>query len=115
MTSVRGAKKALYLVVVAFTVAAVYDQVRRPRGERNWHGSLLGVPYDFRAPGFRAGDLIWHRDDPRLITPRPFGVGWDMNLYGLLRLVRRQVNNTSDGPRQALVQGEPFGEGAGSN
>jgi Family of unknown function (DUF5808) len=43
----------------------------------------VGVfPYDWRRPTlarFRA--RWWNRSDPRVFTPRAFGVGWDVNWY----------------------------------
>lgn len=46
------------------------------------------VPYDFRPPTldrFRAA--WWNPDDPRVFTPRDLGVGWAVNLGGLVRRV----------------------------
>lgn len=68
---------------------ALYDQLRRPAEERDWHGQVLGiVPYDFRVPTLaRVRERWWNPDDERIFTPREFGIGWSINLYQL----RRQV------------------------
>jgi len=63
-------------------VAAVLDQLRRPRDERIWHGRLGGlVPYELRRPTLRRlRGSLWAPDDPHLLLPRAFGVGWSPNL-----------------------------------
>jgi hypothetical protein len=48
-------------------------------------GSLLGIPYDWRRPTVpRAKSRWWNPDDPRVLTPKTFGWGWDLNLARLL-------------------------------
>lgn len=47
-------------------------------------GKILGMPYDFRRPTLaRIRERIWNPDDPRLIVPRVFGMGWTVNLASL--------------------------------
>lgn len=47
-------------------------------------GRVAGVPYDFRRPTVaRFRSRWWNPNDPRLLTPKTFGVGWDLNLYRL--------------------------------
>ncbi|HLS79117.1 MAG TPA: DUF5808 domain-containing protein [Nocardia sp.] len=49
-------------------------------------GTLAGMPYDWRRPtAQRLRDRMWNPDDPRVFTPKAFGMGWDINLYRLLR------------------------------
>jgi uncharacterized membrane protein len=49
-------------------------------------GTFLGVPYDWRRPTLaRAKQRWWNPDDPRLLTPKTFGWGYDVNLARLLR------------------------------
>ncbi len=44
-------------------------------------GTILGVPYDIRRPTMeRFRERMWNPDDPRVIVPRVFGAGWDINL-----------------------------------
>ena len=48
-------------------------------------GTFLGVPYDWRRPSVaRAKERMWNRDEPRLIVPRWYGWGWDVNFARLL-------------------------------
>ncbi len=48
------------------------------------HGTILGIPYEFRVPTLsRLRERIWNPDDPRIFTPHIFGVGWTINLPSL--------------------------------
>jgi hypothetical protein len=69
----------------------VLRELRKPAGERSWQGTVAGfVPYDLRRPTVaRFRERMWAPDDPRLIRPRVFGVGWTVNLGRLVFLVRR--------------------------
>lgn len=71
------------------TVIALYDQLRRPKEERTWQGTILGfVPYDFRLPTpERIREKFWNKDTTTILTPHLFGVGWSINLYPLLHPV----------------------------
>ena len=73
---------------VGLLAAAVGVELRKPRRKRTWHGRLAGfVPYDFRKPTLaRVRGSWWNPGDSRLLTPRVYGVGWDVNLA---RLVKR--------------------------
>ena len=66
--------------------AAIAQQVRRPPAERTWQGRIVGIPYDFRPPTpslLRAS--FWDPENPSLLTPKVFGVGWGgINIYRLL-------------------------------
>ena len=47
-------------------------------------GTLLGIPYDWRRPTVeRAKARLWNPDEPRLLVPRVFGLGWDINFARL--------------------------------
>ncbi|GAB4283385.1 MAG: hypothetical protein Kow0067_04350 [Coriobacteriia bacterium] len=47
-------------------------------------GRLLGMPYDFRGPSTdRVGSRMWNPADPRIFTPRTFGLGWTLNFGAL--------------------------------
>ena len=66
-------------------------ELRRPDGEREWHGSIGPVPYDLRVPTLaRARERWWSPDDPRLVQPAVFGVGWTLNVGRAWRLLRRK-------------------------
>ena len=47
-------------------------------------GKFAGMPYDLRRPtAAKMRARWWNRDDPRLLTPKVFGWGYDINLYWL--------------------------------
>lgn len=84
-------KRLLFWVTVVVSIAAVFQELKRPPRERTWHGRVFGVPYDFRLPSVgRMKDAWWDPDDPRLFPPRDFGVGWAINIPRLLQLLRGQ-------------------------
>ncbi len=65
--------------------AAIRDQLRRPPEERTWHGTVFGIPYDFRFPTVeRLRDSFWNKNTPQLLLPQAFGIGWTINFYPLL-------------------------------
>jgi hypothetical protein len=73
-------------VGVGLIAAAVATELRKPPRRRTWHGRIAGfVPYDFRRPTLRrAKSRWWNPGDPRILTPRTFGVGWDVNIGRLV-------------------------------
>jgi Family of unknown function (DUF5808) len=82
--------RLLALVAGLLAGAAVLEQVRRPASERTWQGAVLGIPYDFRPPTpQRVAERWWNPDDPNLLTPHVFGIGWSVNLHEVCRRVRR--------------------------
>ena len=46
-------------------------------------------PYDFRRPTFaRVLERLWAPDDPHVMTPQVFGVGWTVNFGRVMSLLR---------------------------
>ena len=82
---------------LATIVAAVVRELRLPADRRTWHGKLLDfVPYDFRRPTVaRARHAMWSPDDPHLLMPRVFGIGWTLNLGRLSRQLDRVFRRSS--------------------
>lgn len=88
------AKRRNRLVAVgglALVGAAVVTELRKPAPERDWHGKVGGlVPYDFRPPTpSRLRAAMWRPDDRALLVPQAFGVGWTVNLGGVVALLSR--------------------------
>lgn len=46
-------------------------------------GRIFGIPYDFRATPARIAARWWNPGDPRILMPRVFGAGWDLNFGAL--------------------------------
>lgn len=82
-------RKAMSLVSMGLLGWAVTQELRQPKDQRTWHGTLGGfVPYDLRvATPVRMREAFWNPDDPRVFTPRPMGVGWAVNVGRVVRLV----------------------------
>jgi hypothetical protein len=86
-----------WLAMGGLVVAAVVKELRVPAGERTWHGELAGVvPYDLRPPTVdRLRERFWAPENPRLIVPRVFGVGWTLNVGRLVALIRQRLATRS--------------------
>lgn len=64
---------------------AVREQLQMPPEERTWHGTLYGIPYDFRRPTIeRLRETFWNKDTTRVLVPQVFGMGWSINFYPLI-------------------------------
>ena len=88
--------RPLRLVRLGFTIAALVKELRLPKEERTWHGRVWVVPYDLRRPtAARIRHAYWDPDDDRIIGPKPFGVGWAINLPGLAAAVRSVADRRS--------------------
>jgi len=90
-------KRFLFFAIAATSAAAVIQELSQPQEQRTWHGTVFGIPYDFRVPTFeRIKESMWNPEDERLFTPRPFGVGWSLNIARLLQMVRETSETDSD-------------------
>ena len=60
-------------------------------------GRIAGVPFDFRRPSLsKLRARWWNPDDPRVFTPKTFGMGWDINLHRLVHPLHRPHAKASD-------------------
>lgn len=77
------------VVSVLLVAGSIITELRKPASQRTWEGRLLGaVPYDFRFPSpTRAKSTFWNPDNPNILTPTFFGVGWSINLYPIFHTV----------------------------
>ena len=74
---------------ITITIAAVCQELEKPKEERQWHGKVGFVPYDFRLPTIeRFKESYWNPDESRIFTPDVFGIGWAINFYALLEKLR---------------------------
>ena len=78
--------RLIQVAVISLTMAAICQELEKPKEERNWHGRIACfVPYDFRLPTIeRLKEAYWNPYDSRVFTPEAFGVGWAINFYALL-------------------------------
>ena len=79
-------RRPLAVVGTLLAIMAVLDQLGRHPEDRDWHGHVLSIPYDFRAPTTeRLLERIWNPNDERVLVPQVIGIGWTVNLYQLRR------------------------------
>jgi len=49
-------------------------------------GKFLGMPFDWRKPTVaRIKSRVWNRKNPKLVVPKAFGWGFDINFARLFR------------------------------
>ncbi len=87
----------LQIAAAALVVAAVYQELKKPREEREWHGKVANfVPYEFRPPTLeRLRERLWNPEDPRIFTEHIFGIGWAINFHTLLQKLQRAKKEPS--------------------
>ncbi|MGN6379353.1 MAG: DUF5808 domain-containing protein [Gaiellales bacterium] len=86
----RKHRRKIALLAAGLTAAAVVKELRKPPDKRTWHGRLGGaLPYDFRIPTVKRARSRWWNPDAPYLTPRVFGVGWDLNVGRIVDEARR--------------------------
>ncbi|MEO8973929.1 MAG: DUF5808 domain-containing protein [Ktedonobacteraceae bacterium] len=74
-----------FIVIATLVGLAIREQLRMSPEERTWHGTLYGIPYDFRRPTVeRLRETFWNKDTARVLVPHAFGMGWSINFYPLI-------------------------------
>lgn len=78
-------RNAFTLASIGLLIAALVRELRTPKGQRDWQGRIVGIPYDLRPPTpSRLRAAYWNPSEPRLFPPRPAGVGWAVNVARLV-------------------------------
>ena len=84
-----GLARTLGWVAAGTAAIALVQEMRKPKSQRDWHGKVGFIPYDFRLPTVsRLRHTFWNPEDERIFMPRAFGVGWDLNLGRVVKLIR---------------------------
>lgn len=88
------------LIVIAgaaLVVAAIRQELGKPREQRDWYGRLGGlIPYEFRPPTpARIKATFWNPSDERVMTDTAFGVGWGVNLAEVRHRLSKRSNGAS--------------------
>lgn len=74
---------------IAITIAAVCQELEKPKKEREWHGKVGFIPYDFRPPTMeRLKESYWNPDSSQVFTREVLGIGWAINFYALMEKLR---------------------------
>jgi hypothetical protein len=67
------------------------------RSDEPGTGRFLGVPYDWRSPTVARYKLrLWNPHEPRLIVPRAWGWGYDINFARLFRVKPQPKSGASN-------------------
>jgi Family of unknown function (DUF5808) len=75
----------LGILALIYVAIAITQQLQRPPKERTWYGQIAAIPYDFRIPTVaRIRATFWNKDTSRILLPKVFGIGWDINLYPII-------------------------------
>ena len=87
----RKLSALIKLTMAGLFALAIRQELRKPASERTWHGSLFGwLPYDLRRPTLqRFRDTFWAPTNPKVVVPRAYGIGWDLNVGRLVALLGR--------------------------
>ena len=82
--------RIVQVAVITITMAAICQELEKPKEERKWHGKVAGfIPYDFRLPTIeRFKESYWNPYESRIFTPEVLGIGWAINFYALLERLR---------------------------
>ena len=82
----RWFTRIIQVAVISLTMAAICQELEKPKEERKWHGKVAGfIPYDFRLPtAERFTESYWNPYNSRVFTSQVFGIGWTINFYTLL-------------------------------
>jgi hypothetical protein len=93
----HGLRSVYRLAMAGLVGALVVRELRLPAEERTWHGQVGGVvPYDLRMPtAARLKEQVWAPENPQLIVPRAFGVGWSLNVARVVALAREKFGTPS--------------------
>jgi hypothetical protein len=94
-----GFSQAVKVVSLALVAAAVTKELRKEPDERTWHGTVVGfVPYELRIPNVeRVKERWWSPENPKVIGPRVWGVGWTVNLGRVVAVGKQWLDDRPSG------------------
>jgi hypothetical protein len=80
--------RLIQAAAITVAITAACQELEKPREEREWHGKVGFIPYDFRFPTLsRLREAFWNREDGHLFTPQPLGVGWTINFHAVVEKI----------------------------
>ena len=89
LTTIPSLTTVIALGAGLLVLAPVVLELRKPSQERTWHGTIGGIPYDFRRPTLaRLRSAWWDPSSNQVFTARDFGIGWAINLPAFFDRVR---------------------------
>jgi hypothetical protein len=79
----------MFGVVVGLTAAAIGEELKRPAEQREWRGTVAGVPYNFRLHEWSdVAKEYWDPTSDQIVTPHAIGLGWGVNLAAVVKRLR---------------------------
>jgi hypothetical protein len=93
----------------ALVGAAVARELDKPSEQREWHGEVGGVPYDFRRPNIdKLVRSAWDPNNPAVIVPPVFGIGWGVNFARVAEWIQPpSAPATGSGTAAPALEGAP--------
>lgn len=81
--------RMIQAAIITITLTAVCQEMEKPKEEREWHGKVGLIPYDFRFPTIeRLREGYWNPESARIFSPEVWGIGWAINFHALLEKMR---------------------------
>ena len=81
--------RLIQVAVLTVALAAVCQELEKPKEERHWHGKVGFIPYDFRLPTIeRLKETYWNPEGGSIFVPQALGIGWAVNFHALLEKMR---------------------------
>ncbi|MBT8211995.1 MAG: hypothetical protein KJN71_02490 [Acidimicrobiia bacterium] len=93
----RKSISPLKVLAAIVAIAAIIKELRLPKEERTWHGTLGDVvPYDFRVPTMdRIKATMWDPEG-KIVVGRPFGVGWTLNFGAVVAKIKQAKADSAE-------------------
>jgi len=103
MMNIKWLIRMLQATAITVTMAAVCQELEKPKEERKWYGQVVGfIPYDFRLPTIeRLKESYWNQYESRVFSPEVSGVGWAINFHALLEKIK--LIKESDGSEEDFL------------
>ena len=93
-------------VVAGLSAAAIGEELKQPPEQRNWKGTVAGVPYNFRLDEWSTiAKEYWDPTNQDILTPRALGLGWGVNFAAVVSRVRElAATRATDAEREQVPE-----------
>lgn len=76
-------------VVAGLAVVAVGQELTKAPDQREWKGTVGGVPYNFRLDEWpEIANEYWNPESGHILVPHAIGLGWGVNFAALVTRAR---------------------------
>jgi hypothetical protein len=84
----------IFGVMVGLTAAAIGEELKRPAEQREWRGTVAGVPYNFRLHEWSdVAKEYWDQSSDQILTPHAIGLGWGVNFAAVAKRLRELMES----------------------